>query len=86
MSTSTREHVDHFRHRVMQDAWAEGTAAYWTRRADVFEWARPRPTDWPGRATRAELRARDRELQATAEACRNRTRLSLLDRGERWAG
>lgn len=30
------EHVDHFQHRVIQDAIAEATAAYWTRRARDF--------------------------------------------------
>lgn len=31
------EHVDHFQHRVMQDALAEATAAYWNKRAGDFE-------------------------------------------------
>lgn len=31
------EHVDHFQHRVMQDALAEATAAYWRKRAADFE-------------------------------------------------
>lgn len=31
------EHLEHFRHRVLQDAIAEATAAYWTRRAEQFE-------------------------------------------------
>jgi hypothetical protein len=28
--------VEHFAHRVIQDALAEATAAYWTRRAEDF--------------------------------------------------
>lgn len=31
------EHVEHFRARVLQDALAEATAAYWERRAETFE-------------------------------------------------
>lgn len=30
------EYVEHFRHRVLQDALAEATAAYWMRRAEQF--------------------------------------------------
>ena len=30
------EHVQHFRQRVLQDALAEATAAYWQRRAQQF--------------------------------------------------
>ena len=28
--------VDHFRHRVLQDAYLEASAAYWLRRAETF--------------------------------------------------
>lgn len=34
--TDLSEYVEHFRARVLQDALAEATAAYWTRRADQF--------------------------------------------------
>jgi hypothetical protein len=30
------EHVEHFQHRVMQDALSEATADYWRRRAEQF--------------------------------------------------
>ncbi len=30
------EYVEHFRARVLQDAFNEATAAYWTRRAEKF--------------------------------------------------
>jgi hypothetical protein len=30
------EHLEHFRWRVLQDALAEATAEYWTRRATAF--------------------------------------------------
>jgi hypothetical protein len=41
-------HVEHFQHRVIQDALAEATAAYWRRRADQFDAAQPRPGDYLG--------------------------------------
>lgn len=31
------EHVEHFQHRVIQDALQEATAAYWLRRAAQFD-------------------------------------------------
>ena len=34
--TDLPAYVDHFRGRVLQDALAEATAAYWTKRADQF--------------------------------------------------
>lgn len=34
--TDLAEHVEHFRMRVLQDALAEATAAYWLRRAEQF--------------------------------------------------
>lgn len=30
------EYVEHFRHRVLQDALNEATSSYWLRRADQF--------------------------------------------------
>jgi hypothetical protein len=67
-----------FRRRVIQDAYAEASAAQWRRRAATFEWARPRRGDYPGHASRADLAARDRRLAAIAEACRNRAQLALI--------
>lgn len=71
------DHVAHFRARVLQDALAEGTRTYWLRRAAVFEAARPQPGDFTGRATRAELSVKWRELTAVAQACRARAETSL---------
>jgi hypothetical protein len=39
------EHVEHFQHRVMQDALAEATAAYWRRRAEDFRQVGTRECD-----------------------------------------
>lgn len=67
--------VDHFRLRVAQDALIDGLEATWRRRAAAWEWARPRPDDYAGRATPADLRARDRRCADIAQACRNRAQV-----------
>lgn len=36
MKRDLAEYVEHFRHRVLQDALAEATSAYWLRRAETF--------------------------------------------------
>lgn len=79
MTAAIVEHIDHFQRRVLQDALADGTAAYWRRRAETFEAARPRPTDYHGQATRADLAARDARCREAAEACRKRAGVSLVD-------
>lgn len=72
------EHVEHFRLRVIQDALAEATAAYWHRRAQTFEDARSRPGDYAGEATPEHIAARDAELTGIAQACRARAALAHL--------
>jgi hypothetical protein len=67
--------VDHFRYRVLQDAFAEATAIYWRRRADQFRAALPRPGDFPGTETTPEQVAeRRRRIHAQIEACELRAR------------
>lgn len=73
-------HLDHFQHRVVQDALNDASAYYWDRRADDFEAARPKPGDYPGKATLADLRAADVRCREAAEACRKRARVAVLDR------
>lgn len=63
---------DHFAYRVMQDAWADATAAYWRRRAEQLEAARPRPGEYAGRASIDDLRAQWQRLTDAAQACRAR--------------
>lgn len=75
-------HLDHFQHRVIQDALADATSIYWTRRAEAFEAARPRPGDYPGKATLGDLRAADVRCREAAEACRKRARVAVMDRIE----
>lgn len=67
-------HVEHFRYRVMQDALTEATAAYWRRRADLFAAALPRPDDYTGRATAAELEEQRLRVAEAVLACRQRAR------------
>lgn len=81
--TSLAENVEHFRWRVVQDALCEATAAYWRRRAELLEWAMPKPGEYIGEATRDELNARWCRLRQEAEACRNRARVAELG-GEPW--
>ena len=76
------EHVEHFRARVLADALQEATRAYWHRRADALEAAMPRPGDFAGNATRAQLEAQRARLAAAALACRQRAELSLGGRIE----
>lgn len=71
------EHVEHGRVRVLQDALADATAATWRRRAEMFRWAAPRPGDFTGRATRAELSERWQRCMKLAEACEHRATLGL---------
>ena len=77
------EHVDHFQSRVLREAYLDAEAATFDRLAEMLEWARPRPGDFHGKATREELRARYDRLTEQAQACRNRARVSLLG-GEEW--
>lgn len=57
-------------HRVLGDMVQAASANQFERRAEVFEWARPRPEDFHGRATPEELAERDRRLMETAAQCR----------------
>ncbi len=77
MNTSLVEHVEHFQRRLIADALAEATSAYWLKRADDFEWARPSLADFPGDATLDQRRAKWRELTEVATACRAKARVSL---------
>lgn len=58
--------------RLLQEALLDGDVHYWQRRAEDFEWARPRPGEWRGQATEAEQAERDQRLAETALACRRK--------------
>lgn len=71
--------VQSFRRRVIEEALAS-ESAYWRRRAERFDAARPKFGDFHGRTTRADLRARDERLRETTVACR--ARASVASYGE----
>lgn len=73
------EYVANFQRRILQDALAEATAAYWLRRAADTEAARARPGDYvPAHVTREERQARWDRLTALAQAYRNRATFALI--------
>jgi len=71
------DHVANFQRRVLADALQEATAAYWTRRAEAFEAAIPRESDYRGRASDADVEEQRYRLAASALACRQRAQVSL---------
>ncbi len=81
--TALAENVEHFRHRVLQDALSEATAAYWRRRAQILRWAQPRPGEYAGHSTPEQLRDRWQRLEEQAVACENRARVAMYG-GEEW--
>lgn len=72
------DEVSRLQVRVLEDAMSAGRAASWFRRAEAFEDARPKPGDYVGRATAADLAEQDRRLARDAELCR--THAELLTR------
>lgn len=74
--------VDHFIARNIQDAMAQATAQHWLRRAEEFEQAKPRPSDFRGRASDAQIAARAEGLAAKADACRSRAAVCSLSEDE----
>lgn len=67
--------IEHFKARVLQDALCSATAGFWRKRAADFEAARPKPGEYHGRATGAELDAREARCAAIALACRHHAEL-----------
>lgn len=47
--TALREHAEQIRIRILADSFREAKAATWEARAELLEWARPRPGDFTGR-------------------------------------
>ena len=80
MNGDLSHHLDggrlaHFTARILADAMSEGTAIYWERRARELENAAPRPGDFRGRASDAELAEAGRRCREAAAACRARASL-----------
>ena len=65
-----------FTWRVLRDAYLEADRAYWLRRAQQLEAARPRRGDYFGAATSEQIRATYDRLTAAAQACRARAGLT----------
>lgn len=72
------DHVDHFQHRVVQDAIADATATYWRRRAATFDWARPRSGDYLGSAGQERADELDARLVTARDACLARAVVSII--------
>lgn len=66
--------------RMMQQAMQEQTAKFWRKRAEQFESARPRKSDYRGDATDADLKRRDDYCAQTALACNRHA--DLLESGD----
>lgn len=62
--------LEAFTKDLISDAIASALPRQWEKRAQVFEWARPRPDDFNGQASEFEIAKRDKDLAATAAACR----------------
>lgn len=60
----------HMAERFVADLITDALPSTWLRRADMFEWARPKPTDWPGHATADQLAEADRRNAVQAAQCR----------------
>lgn len=73
------DYLDHFRWRVLQDGLAEATAAYWLKRAEDFEKAKPiEPVGgYATEAAAAQAALQWRRCDETARACRNAASLAV---------
>lgn len=65
------------RRRAVQQAILAASAWWWAWRAEDFDRARPRPSDFNGQATVEELAAADQRCRETARACL--AKATLLD-------
>ncbi len=63
------------RRRAVQDAITDSLVWQLRRRAEVFEWAAPRPTDFTGNATEEELFTAVNRCHARAQALRSKAAL-----------
>lgn len=66
-----RAEAESYARRMLQELLTEALPFTWLRRAEAFESARSRPGDFHGRATAAEISARDSQLAQDALNCRH---------------
>ena len=78
-SVLTPNGLEQLLRRFLQDLITEETPAHWERRAATLEWCRPRPGDFTGQATAADLAELDARLALQAEECRNHAAILRLD-------
>ena len=64
-----------FARRVVEEALTTAMPGFWERRAAELDDARPRRSDFNGRATSAALVEQDRRLAEQAAACREHAEL-----------
>lgn len=76
---SVPEPIDKFLQGVLADVLVSASRAWWLRRAEEIDAAKPRPGEMHGRATRADLSARWQRLDEMARACRARAQLCVVD-------
>lgn len=81
IAAAVADEADSIRRRFLEDAFTETLACQWRRRAESFEWARPKATDFNGQASEKELADRDARLASLARACRVHARLIETSRG-----
>lgn len=63
--------------RVVQEAMATALPSVWEKRGAELEAARPKPGDFNGNATAADLAERDARLAEQAAACRRHSAFLL---------
>lgn len=73
------DYAESMRRRAVQEAITSVLAEQWVRRAEVFDWACPRPTDYNGAATAADLAEATERCAVVAFACR--AHAAMLDAG-----
>lgn len=71
--------AESLRRRAVQDAITSVLAEQWHRRADLWDWASPRPGDYTGRATAEQLAEDTQRCASAAFACR--AHAAMLDAG-----
>lgn len=73
------ERVDRFLHDALTEVFLTAERAWWLRRAEDFERAKPRVGDNFGRLTRDQVREQWHRLDELARACRARAHVSPVD-------
>ena len=73
---------EQLRLRAVQQAIQHASAWWWRWRAEQFDWARPRTSDFNGRATAEDLAEADRRCRGIAMACLAHAELIELQAGD----